>query len=196
MFSIDKEYDALYEIQKSKFYSFAYPVFDVESVNKLIDKLHDEYGDATHICYAYTLDAPKTEKANDDGEPNGTAGKPLLELLKKKNLHNVLIVVIRYFGGIKLGAGGLVRAYTSSGNLALDKAKVVEFVSYPKYLAKIDITMCNKLKTTIIGLKGEILNENYSEYYEVEFLGDIKDAILSRFVGVDIKDMGSEIKCR
>ena len=130
MNSIDKSTDALYEINKSKFYSYAYPVFDVASVDKIIDDLHIQYKDATHICYACIMDSPKVERAIDDGEPCGTAGKPLLELLKKKKIDNTLVVVIRDFGGIKLGTGGLVRAYTGSAKLGLEAAGICSVTLY------------------------------------------------------------------
>ena len=132
MISIDKEYQALYEIQKSKFYSFAYPVFDVDAVNEILEMVRAEHKTATHVCYAYVLDSPKTEKMSDDGEPGGTAGKPMLELIKKKKLSNVLLIIVRYFGGIKLGAGGLVRAYTNAGNMALNDATIREFFEVKK----------------------------------------------------------------
>ena len=112
MQSIENKADNLYEIKKSKFYSYAYPVFSEEEVRAILDDLNVQHKLSTHICYAYVLTSPNVEKAVDDGEPSGTAGKPILELIKKRNLKNVFVAVVRYFGGIKLGAGGLIRAYT------------------------------------------------------------------------------------
>ena len=100
------------EINKSKFYSFIYEVQTVEQVEKVLTELRAEYKMATHICYAYILSSPNVEKRSDDGEPSGTAGLPILTILKRKKLTNALAVVVRYFGGKKLGAGGLIRAYT------------------------------------------------------------------------------------
>ena len=96
-------------INKSKFITYTYHIDNVDEVSIKLDELKKEYKDATHICYAYIINSQ--EKCADDGEPSGTAGMPILNILQKEQLQNVLCVVIRYFGGIKLGAGGLVRAY-------------------------------------------------------------------------------------
>ena len=104
-----------YEISKSKFYSYLYNFNKMEDFKQKLEELKKEHKKATHICYAYIIDDNGTkEKAYDDGEPKGTAGMPMLNVLKRKNLRNVAVFVIRYFGGVKLGAGGLVRAYTKS----------------------------------------------------------------------------------
>lgn len=101
------------EIKKSKFYGYLYNVNSVKDVAKILEDLKKEHKKATHICYAYKIvDGVEIIKFSDDGEPSGTAGRPMLNVIEKKNLKNVLICVVRYFGGIKLGAGGLVRAYT------------------------------------------------------------------------------------
>lgn len=99
-------------IKKSKFITKLYYIDDVSKINDIILSLKKEYKKCTHICYGYIING--LEKAVDDGEPSHTAGRPILNVLQKKNMTNVLCVVIRYFGGIKLGAGGLVRAYTNS----------------------------------------------------------------------------------
>ena len=101
-------------IKKSRFITKLYNIDDENKVNDIIDKLKKEYKKCTHICFAYSINGH--EKAFDDGEPKGTAGLPILNVIHKKNVSNVLIVVIRYFGGVKLGAGGLLRAYTSSAS--------------------------------------------------------------------------------
>lgn len=103
-------------IKKSKFISITYEINNKKEVQEILDKLNVEHKKATHICYAYSLIENGVEIAgfSDDGEPKGTAGKPMYDLLKLKNLFGVLIVVIRYYGGVKLGAGGLVRSYIRS----------------------------------------------------------------------------------
>lgn len=101
------------EIKKSKFYGYLFEVKSQEEVLSIFDNLKKEHKKATHICYAYKIvDGQELVKFNDDGEPGGTAGRPILNVIEKKNLKNVVIFVVRYFGGIKLGAGGLVRAYS------------------------------------------------------------------------------------
>lgn len=98
-------------IKKSKFLGFLYEISNLEEIKEILNNLKKEHKKATHICYAYKVGI--SVKYSDDGEPNGTAGKPIYNIIEKKNLNNILIVVIRYFGGIKLGAGGLFRAYSN-----------------------------------------------------------------------------------
>lgn len=108
--------------KKSKFYGYAYNVVSALEVEKIISLLKKEHKKATHICYAYNISADEVlAKAVDDGEPSGTAGRPIFNVIDKKGLKNVLIVVVRYFGGVKLGAGGLVRAYTKSASMAVEE---------------------------------------------------------------------------
>lgn len=99
-------------IQKSKFITYTKKVFTENDAKKILEELRNKYSDATHVCYAYIIDNQK--KYSDDGEPASTAGKPILEVLEKNNLNYVISVVIRYFGGIKLGSNGLIRAYSNS----------------------------------------------------------------------------------
>ena len=110
------------EINKSKFLTYIFKVKNPKEIANYLDELKIKYKDATHICYAYIID--NYSKFFDDNEPNGTAGKPILEVLKKNNLNNVVAFVIRYFGGIKLGSGGLIRAYSNSVSECLKKTKL------------------------------------------------------------------------
>lgn len=114
-------------IKKSKFITFLYRVDDINDVSKYLDELSLKYKDATHICYAYIIDNVK--RFNDNGEPGGTAGMPILSVLENKNLDHILCCVVRYFGGIKLGANGLVRAYSSSCSEAISSSCIVNLVS-------------------------------------------------------------------
>lgn len=106
--------ESLYEIKKSKFYAYNYSVDNIDEIKEILDALRKEHKKARHIVYAYKIDG--VEKKFDDGEPSGTAGMPLYNIINKKNLNHTLIVVVRYFGGIKLGAGGLLRAYNQAGS--------------------------------------------------------------------------------
>ena len=197
MLSIDNAYFRLYEIQKSKFFSFAYPVFDVDSVNAILDMVGKEHKDATHICYAYILDSPKAERCSDDGEPSGTAGKPMLELIKKKKLSNVLLIVVRYFGGIKLGAGGQVRAYTTASNLALDEAQVKEFFEVKKYKLTCALSDGARVIGSIQQSGGNILSNVYKERVEIEFLCENNvDKITNLYKDIEVMEIGSELRCR
>lgn len=106
------------EIKKSKFYGYLYNIDRVEDVSSILDALKKEHKKATHICYAYKITSGQEfVKFFDDGEPSGTAGKPIFNVIDKKKLNNVLVVVVRYFGGIKLGAGGLTRAYSNTASM-------------------------------------------------------------------------------
>lgn len=100
------------EVKKSKFIGYCYEVDTVEEVNAILEDLRKEHKKARHLPYAYRIDGQI--KKSDDKEPSGTAGMPILNILDKNNLNHVLVVVVRYFGGIKLGAGGLVRAYSNA----------------------------------------------------------------------------------
>ncbi len=126
MYSIKKDSIYLYEIKKSKFYVLLYKIDNESDIDKYLKEAKDNYKDATHYCYAYKVKASK--KCSDDGEPSGTAGLPILDVLDKKNIDNVLCIVVRYFGGIKLGAGGLIRAYANSVKEALDNNLIVELI--------------------------------------------------------------------
>lgn len=107
-------------IEKSKFICYCFVVHSLQEVEACLSKLESEHIGATHICYAYKLLG--YEKFSDNGEPQGTAGKPMLDVIKKKDISNVLVAIVRYFGGIKLGAGGLVRAYSNCTSKGIEKA--------------------------------------------------------------------------
>lgn len=100
--------------KKSRFLGYLFHCENVDEVQNALSLLKNEHKKATHICYAYSLKNPFLEKAVDDGEPGGTAGRPILSVIQKRGASNVCVFVVRYFGGIKLGAGGLVRAYTKT----------------------------------------------------------------------------------
>ena len=121
--SIENESIAEIIVKKSKFIATLYEANSKDEAEKILQDIRKKYFDAKHHCYAYIIE--KIEKCSDDGEPSGTAGAPLLALLKSANLTNVIIIVTRYFGGILLGTGGLVRAYTESAKNAIENAKIV-----------------------------------------------------------------------
>ena len=124
MKSIEKITEHTLVIKKSEFICTLIPLNDEEKINETIDYYKEKYKDATHNCVAYLVGTK--ERANDDGEPSGTAGAPMLNILQKNNLANVLIIVTRYFGGILLGTGGLVRAYSASLLQAIDKCSIIK----------------------------------------------------------------------
>lgn len=113
-------------IKNSKFITNLFIVEDIEEVNRYLNLIKDKYRDANHNCYAYVVDNIK--KCSDDCEPSGTAGMPMIRVLEHKGLNNILVIVTRYFGGIKLGANGLVRAYTNSVSETLDMVDIVDTI--------------------------------------------------------------------
>ena len=119
--------EGLYKEKMSKFISFAVPVSTLDEVKEALARYQKEYYDARHVCWAYMLGAARTEfRANDNGEPSGTAGKPILGQINSFGLTNVLIVVVRYFGGIKLGTSGLIEAYRAAAAEAIRANEIIE----------------------------------------------------------------------
>lgn len=153
-------------INKSKFISFAFFVNNIEIVNEILDKLKKEYKDATHVCYAYKLGNIK--RFNDDNEPKGTAGMPILNVIESKNLDNILIVVVRYFGGIKLGAAGLLRAYLNSASLVIkdDNLTVIK----KEYKVKIEFVYNNIDKINYILRDYNITYKEFNNNVIYEFI--------------------------
>lgn len=125
--TIDRPAKGLYREKGSKFLAFAYPIQSEEDIRTYLEHLKREYFDARHHCYAWMLGADKAQfRAFDDGEPNHSAGDPILGQIRSRDITNVLVVVVRYFGGVKLGVGGLVSAYKTAANDALAKANTIE----------------------------------------------------------------------
>ncbi|MFR9652137.1 MAG: YigZ family protein [Rikenellaceae bacterium] len=123
--TISEPAEAIYKIKSSKFLCYAYPISSEEEIAPLLEVLYKKYYDATHHCYAWRLGFDRS-RANDDGEPSSTAGKPILGQMLSREITNCLIVVVRYFGGTKLGVSGLIEAYRDSAAAVLDEAEVVE----------------------------------------------------------------------
>ncbi|MBQ0138771.1 MAG: YigZ family protein [Kurthia sp.] len=137
-------------ISKSKFIAHCTRVETEEQALQFIQLIKKEHANATHNCSAYVIgEHDQIQKANDDGEPSGTAGVPMLEVLKKQGLKDVVIVVTRYFGGIKLGAGGLVRAYGKATTIGIDAAGVVERRLHHVMKISVDYTLLGKLENEI-----------------------------------------------
>lgn len=142
-------------INKSKFIGYAMPINSEEEALEFIELIKIKHRDATHNVYAYVFGKDSnTQRFSDDGEPTGTAGIPVLEVIKKENLRNIVVVVTRYFGGTKLGAGGLIRAYTRAAKISLDSGNIVDMVLHAKIKIRIDYTLYGKVENYLI-------NENY-----------------------------------
>ncbi len=149
-------------INKSRFITTLVPIDNYDDAIEKYKQISKKYSDATHNCYAFISNFQATEQRfGDDGEPQGTAGIPMLEVLKKRNVYMTLAVVTRYFGGIKLGANGLVSAYSSSVAEALDKARLVKNRPANIYEVTISYGLYKKVEDCAISLEGEILARQY-----------------------------------
>ena len=129
--TLKRDVTARLEIKKSEFIAYAYPVTSREDAMFHVEQLREQYADARHHCWAYIIGDPNNTTSagfDDDGEPSGTAGRPILNVLQHKSIGNVIIIVVRYFGGIKLGAGGLTRAYAGSAQAAVDMMTLSDYV--------------------------------------------------------------------
>jgi uncharacterized YigZ family protein len=137
-------------IKKSRFIGHCRPVRDEEEAIRFVEAIRKEHWSATHNCYAYVIgQRDEIQKQSDDGEPSGTAGKPILEVLKSQGIKNAAIVVTRYFGGIMLGAGGLIRAYTDGAVAAIEAAKPVWMEYRREVRVEIDYTWLGKVENEL-----------------------------------------------
>jgi len=177
------------DVKKSKFIANIIKITNEQDAKEKLNQIRKEYSDARHNCYAYIVydneTKTKIEKSSDDREPSGTAGIPMLTLLQKNNLVNVLIVVTRYFGGILLGTGGLVRAYTDSSKQALEAAKIIElqYGEILEYCIEYDEFEYFKY----------ICEKNNIEIVKIEYSNNIKTIIKLK---EEDKSLFSTYKCR
>jgi len=161
--TIASESQGMYREKGSKFLSFAYPVRNEEEVKEKMDFLRKKYFDARHHCYAYRLGAEGDKyRANDDGEPAHSAGKPILGQLVSRGLTNILVVVVRYFGGILLGTGGLVQAYKQATVDALENAETVTDVVTETCLLSFDYKDMNYVLKVLKDMDIECFNQDFS----------------------------------
>ena len=189
--TIKEEYEDKIEVSKSQFYSFLIPLSSEEEVPLLIKEKRMQFVKARHVCYAYIFNS--NYKYSDDGEPSGTAGKPLYELLNKNNLTNCILIVVRIFGGVLLGAGRLLRTYVESGLNSIKKAN--KFEIYYEFLIKLEIKLenINVIKGYLSKYKYEIKNVIYDEISTIEFYSsnDVIKELNNNFYGMILQ---SEIK--
>ena len=155
-------------IEKSTFIGYAKPISTEEEAVEFINEIKKKHKDATHNVWAYTVGQNMNiQRYSDDGEPQGTAGIPTLEVIKKEDLRDVVVVVTRYFGGIKLGAGGLVRAYTKGAKIGLEAAKIIEKVNYQEVKIKIDYNQLGKVQNEIMNMGYFIKDPIYEDNVEI-----------------------------
>lgn len=156
------------KIKKSQFICRLFPTTTKAESKQIIQKISDEYHDATHNCTAYITE--DGEGYDDNGEPSGTAGKPMINALKKNELQNITAIVTRYFGGIKLGAGGLVRAYSKSVLEAINNSKIIEIEFYDVYTIKFQYVDMKIVEKEIRDNKLTVINKDFSENINYEVI--------------------------
>jgi len=160
--TIISEAEGLYKEKGSKFLSFAMPVSTADQAKEIVKEYRKKYYDARHVCYAYMIGAERTDfRANDDGEPSGTAGRPILGQINSRELTNVLVIVIRYFGGILLGTGGLVVAYKEVTADALDRTEIIEKTVDIRISISFDYVLMNDVMRVIKDVNAQITAQTY-----------------------------------
>lgn len=164
-------FSAVYEVNKSKFLAHVAHVDSEEAAREFVQMIRKKYFDATHNCSAWVLgERGDKQKSNDDGEPGGTAGNPILETIKKNDLTNCAIVVTRYFGGIKLGAGGLIRAYSHTAALGIANSKIVRMTTFKRLSLTLEYNFLATVENYLRNKKISVANTDYADVVTLELL--------------------------
>ena len=179
-----QRYETLLEIKKSKFFACAGFVESREAAMQMLEEVKAQYPDARHHCWAYLLGTPHQPGSvamSDDGEPSGTAGKPILNVLQHKDVGNIMMIVTRYFGGIKLGAGGLVRAYSGAAQQTMETLPVIEMVSLESFQVETDFAQEQFIRHWVSTVEGRIADCQYSQAVTlfVDIPADAEDALMA-----------------
>ena len=162
--TIQDKSEGIYTEKRSKFLAFAHPVETIDEIKDLLTDYKKKYYDARHVCYAYMLGPERTDfRTNDDGEPSSTAGKPILGQINSRELTNILVVVIRYFGGVKLGTSGLIVAYREAAAEALSAAMVIEKTIEETVTFTFPYVMMNSVMRVVKELNPRIVEQKYDE---------------------------------
>lgn len=155
--------------RKSKFISYVIPVETEDEVKTILEEYRKKYYNARHVCWAYMLGSSREEfRANDDGEPSGTAGRPILGQINSYELTNVLILVVRYFGGTLLGTGGLVRAYKEAAAAAIENAEIVEKTVNDTFILHFEYPLLNEVMRILNQFEESTWTQNFTETCEME----------------------------
>ncbi|GAA5021415.1 hypothetical protein GCM10011506_02840 [Marivirga lumbricoides] len=161
-FTVEGSAESLYKEKGSKFIGLSFRVQSEEQIKAIQEELRKKYYDARHHCYAYILDEHKY-RANDDGEPNHSAGDPILGQIRSKNLKQVLVVVIRYFGGTKLGVSGLINAYKTAAFDVLENAKIVKEVVEEEYELRYSYELTNEVMKLMSDFEATIIHQDFTD---------------------------------
>ena len=169
-YSIKERANGFVECDKSKFYGIIFPSSSKEDFNSFLDSIKKEYPKATHYCYAFIIKEEK--KSSDNGEPSGTAGKPLLNILEMHDLTNVGIIVVRYFGGTLLGAGRLTRTYSEAAKAAYNNAKIMKITEKVKVRVSLTIDVYNSFLNFVNKKCYIVLKTLFNDKIILDFLAD------------------------
>ena len=162
--TIQDKSEGIYTEKRSKFLAFAHPVETIDEIKDLLTDYKKKYYDARHVCYAYMLGPERTDfRVNDDGEPSSTAGKPILGQINSRELTNLLVVVISYIGGVKLGTSGLIVAYREAAAEALSAATVIEKTIEETVTFTFPYVMMNSVMRVVKELNPRIVEQKYDE---------------------------------
>lgn len=192
----DEIFSAAYEVNKSKFLAHVKHVDDEISARDFVQTVRKKFFDATHNCSAWILgERGDKQKSNDDGEPGGTAGNPILDAIKKNSLTNCAVVVTRYFGGIKLGAGGLIRAYSHTAALGIAAARIVQMTTFRKISLTIEYNFLATVENYLRNKKIRVDEKIFTDVAELrllmlpaqveKFLAELNDLTAANFLHED-----------
>lgn len=165
--TVEKEADDFFVEKKSRFIGYAKPVKTQEEAVEFINLIKQKHWDAKHNVYAYVLRDNNIQRYSDDGEPSGTAGVPVLDVILKENVTDVCVVATRYFGGVLLGTGGLVRAYSHTSKIALEAANIITMAQCNIEKVKVDYSFYEKYNTLISSVGANIINTEFSDGVEI-----------------------------
>lgn len=165
----DNNSEGFYSEKRSKFLAFAFHVTTEEEIKEIVSEYRKKYYDARHVCWAYMLGAQRTEfRANDDGEPSSTAGKPILGQINKNELTDILIIVVRYYGGVNLGTSGLIVAYRTAAAEAIANAEVIKLYDEEVVTYDFPYVMMNDVMKIIKDMSPRIVNQTYDNTCEIQ----------------------------
>ena len=161
--------EGYYTEKRSKFYAFAHPVETVDEVKDIVAMYRKKFYDARHVCWAYMLGHDRTDfRANDDGEPSSTAGKPILGQINSSELTNILVVVIRYYGGVNLGTGGLIVAYRTAAADAIANANIEERLIEQEIVYNYPYIMMNDVMRVVKDMQPRIISQTFDNTCEIK----------------------------
>lgn len=196
--TIEKKSEGEYKDKGSKFLAYAFPIKKETEVKEFLSELRKTHHGARHHCYAFVLGANKLSyRANDDGEPSYTAGKPILGQIQSKDLTNILIVVVRYFGGTLLGVSGLINAYKTAANEAIKNNEIIEKTINEVYEINFEYTLLNEVLKTLKEQKATITSQVFENNCKISFSVRRKNSLmientLKKITGISIKYLKTE----